>query len=166
MDKLINDFSYGLFFWQAIILLILIFLLGKYAWKPIVNGLEAREKGIADALAAADNARRELANLKSDNERLLQEARAERDVMLQEARKVKEQLIAEAKAEAQVQGEKMIEQAKATISSEKAAALAEIKGQVSDLSVAIAEKLIKNQLTDQQAQNQLVERLLDDVKLN
>ena len=89
MDKLINDFSLGLFFWQAIILLVIIFVLGKFAWKPIVNALEEREAGIADALAAAENAKRELANLKADNEKLLAEARAERDAMLKEAREMK-----------------------------------------------------------------------------
>lgn len=119
MDKLINDFSYGLFFWQFIILLVIIFLLGKFAWKPIVNALEAREEGIADALAAAENAKRDLENLKSDNEKLLAEARAERDTMLKEAREMKEQMIAEAKGEAQVEGAKMIAQAKATIESER-----------------------------------------------
>jgi len=75
MDKLINDFGYGLFFWQFIILLVIIFLLGKFAWKPIVNALEAREEGIADALAAAENAKRDLENLKSDNEKLLQDVK-------------------------------------------------------------------------------------------
>lgn len=166
MDKLINDFSYGLFFWQAIILLVVIFLLGKFAWKPIVNALEAREEGIADALAAADNAKREMENLQASNEKLLAEARAERDAMLKEARELKETMIAEAKNEAQTEGEKMIQQAKAAIDNEKAVAMADIKNHVSTLSIEIAEKLMKNQLGDAQAQNQLVESLLNDVKLN
>ncbi len=166
MYKLIDDFSFGLFFWQAIILLVIIFLLGKFAWKPIVNALEAREEGIADALAAAENAKRDLANLKSDNEKLLAEARAERDAMLKEARDMKEKMIAEAKNEAQVQGEKMIAQAKATIESEKNAAMTEIKNQVSVLSIDIAEKLLKNQLADKEAQTKLVASMLEDVKSN
>lgn len=166
MYKLIDDFSFGLFFWQAIILLVIIFLLGKFAWKPIVNALEAREEGIADALAAAENAKRELANLKSDNEKLLAEARAERDAMLKDARDMKDQMIAEAKNEAQIQGEKMIAQAKATIESEKNAAMSDIKNQVSVLSIDIAEKLLKNQLADKEAQSQLVASMLQDVKSN
>lgn len=166
MEKLINDFSLGLFFWQAIILLVVIFVLGKFAWKPIVNALEEREAGIADALAAAENAKRELANLKSDNEKLLAEARAERDAMLKEARDMKDKMIADAKGEAQVAGAQMIEQAKASIEAEKNAAMSEIKTQVSSLSIDIAEKLLKGQLADKNAQEQLVANLLNDIKLN
>ena len=122
MDKLINDFSYGLFFWQAIILVILIVLLAKFAWKPILAALAAREEGISNALLAAENAKKDMQNLKSDNEKLLAEARAERDLMIKEAREIKEKMIADAKSEAQAQGEKMIESAKASIESEKNAA--------------------------------------------
>ena len=166
MEKLINDFSFGLFFWQAIILLIIIFLLGKFAWKPIINALEAREEGIADALAAAENAKRELSNLKADNEKLLAEARAERDAMLKEAREMKDKMIVEAKEEAQVAGAQMIAQAQASIQSEKNAAMTDIKNQVSTLSIDIAEKLLKGQLADKQAQEQLVGALLSEIKLN
>lgn len=166
MEKLVSDFSFGLFFWQIIILLVVIFLLGKFAWKPIVEALEAREEGIADALAAAENAKREMANLKTDNERLLKEARAERDAMIKEAREMKETLITEAKEEAQAQGEKMISQAKAAIESEKQAALNILKNQVSSLSIEIAEKLMKDQLENKEAQTKLVEKMLDEVKLN
>ncbi len=166
MEKLINDFSFGLFFWQLIILAVIIFVLGKFAWKPIVNALEAREEGIADALAAAENAKRDLANLKADNEKLLAEARAERDAMLKDARDMKDKMIAEAKEEAQTAGALMIAQAQATIESEKNAAVADIKNQVSSLSIDIAEKLLKGQLADKQAQEQLVGSLLNDIKLN
>ncbi|MHC5309777.1 F0F1 ATP synthase subunit B [Myroides sp. LJL116] len=166
MDKLINDFSFGLFFWQFIILIVIIFLLGKFAWKPIVNALEEREEGISDALAAADNAKRELANLQADNEKLLIEARAERDALMKEAREIKEQMLADAKNEAEAQGQKMIAQAKATIESEKAAAVIELKQQVSGISIEIAEKLLKDQLADKEAQSKLVEKMLADVKLN
>lgn len=166
MEKLINDFSAGLFLWQIIILCVIIFVLGKFAWKPIVNALEEREAGIADALAAAENAKREMANLKASNEKLLIEARAERDAMLREAKEVKEKMISEAKEEAQAAGAQMIAQAQATIENEKNLAMAEIKNQVSTLSIEIAEKLLKNQLTDQSAQEQLVGKLLDEIKLN
>lgn len=166
MDKLINDFSFGLFFWQFIILIVIIFLLGKFAWKPIVNALEAREEGISDALAAADNAKRELENLQADNEKLLIEARAERDALIKEAREIKEQMLADAKNDAEAQGQKMIAQAKATIESEKAAAIIELKQQVSGISIEIAEKLLKDQLADKEAQSKLVEKMLGDVKLN
>ena len=166
MDKLINDFSYGLFFWQAIILVILIVLLAKFAWKPILAALAAREEGISNALLAAENAKKEMQNLKADNEKLLAEARAERDLMIKEAREIKEKMIADAKSEAQGQGEKMIASAKATIESEKNAAMAELKNQVSSLSLEIAETLLKGELSNKEAQTKLVEKMLGDAKLN
>lgn len=166
MDKLVNDFSLGLFFWQAVILLVLILLLVKFAWRPIMDSITAREEGIAAALAAAEAARKEMHNLQADNQRILQEARAERDAMIKDAREIKEKMIADAKAEAQAEGAKMIELAKATINSEKNAAMAELKNQVSGLSLEIAEKILKNELSDKQSQTNMVERMLDDVKLN
>lgn len=166
MDKLINDFSYGLFFWQAIILVILIVLLAKFAWKPILAALAAREEGISNALLAAENAKKEMQNLKADNEKLLADARAERDAMIKEAREIKEKMIADAKSEAQAQGEKMIEAAKASIESEKNAAMAELKNQVSSLSLEIAETLLKEELSNKEAQTKLVEKMLGDAKLN
>ena len=166
MDKLINDFSYGLFFWQAIILEILIVLLAKFAWKPILAALAAREEGISNALLAAENAKKDMQNLKADNEKLLAEARAERDAMIKEAREIKEKMIADAKSEAQAQGEKMIESAKASIESEKNAAMAELKNQVSSLSLEIAETLLKGELSNKEAQTKLVEKMLGDAKLN
>jgi len=166
MEKLINDFSFGLFFWQAIILLILILLMVKFAWKPIVQAITDREEGIKNALDSAENARKEMQNLQADNQRILNEARAERDAMLKEAREMKEKMVADAKNEAQAQGLKMIEQAKAAIESEKNAAMAELKLQVSTLSLSIAEKLLKDELSNTEAQTKLVEKMLGDVKLN
>lgn len=166
MDKLINDFSFGLFFYQAAILAILLILLAKFAWKPIMTAITAREVGIASAISAAENARKEMQALQADNQRILNEARAERDAMMKEAREIKEKLIADAKTSAQAEGDKIIAQAKASITSEKNAAMAELKGQVSALSVEIAEKLLKSELSNKEAQNNLVEKMLDDVKLN
>ena len=166
MEKLLNDFSYGLFFWQLVILAILIVLLGKFAWKPILNSLTEREDGIRDAIASAEKARQEMASLQADNQRILQEARVERDTMLKEAREMKEKMIADSKTEAQAQGLKMIEQAKAAIEGEKNAAMAELKTQVSTLSLEIAEKLLKDELSNKEAQTKLVEKMLGDVKLN
>ncbi|MFN4212801.1 MAG: F0F1 ATP synthase subunit B, partial [Microgenomates group bacterium] len=97
MVKTLFIFSYGLFFWQAIILVILIVLLAKFAWKPILTALAAREEGISNALLAAENAKKDMQNLKADNEKLLAEARAERDLMIKEAREIKEKMIADAK---------------------------------------------------------------------
>ena len=146
MDKLINDFSFGLFIWQVLIFVGLIFLLKKFAWKPILDAVNDREEGIKNALLSAENARKEMQNLQADNQRILQEARLERDNMLKDAREMKEKMVADAKNEAQVQGLKMIEQAKAAIEGEKNAAMAELKLQVSTLSLSIAEKLLKDEL--------------------
>ena len=166
MDKLINDFSFGLFIWQIVIFVGLIFLLKKFAWKPILDAVNDREEGIKNALLSAENARKEMQNLQEDNQRILQEARLERDNMLKDAREIKEKMVADAKNEAQVQGLKMIEQAKAAIESEKNAAMAELKLQVSTLSLSIAEKILKDELSNKEAQTKLVEKMLGDVKLN
>lgn len=166
MEKLINDFSFGLFIWQTIIFVGLIFLLKKFAWKPILDAVNEREEGIKNALLSADNARKEMQNLQADNQRILQEARLERDAMLKDAREIKEKMIADSKNEAQAQGLKMIEQAKAAIESEKNAALAELKLQVSTLSIEIAEKLLKDELSNKATQVKLVEKMLGDAKLS
>ena len=166
MEKLINDFSFGLFFWQTLIFLLLIFLLRKFAWKPILDAVNEREEGIKNALLSAEIAKRDMQNLRSDNEKLLAEARVERDVILKEAREIKDKIVSEAKDEAQVQAGKMIEQAKAAINSEKNAAMAELKNQVSSLSIEIAEKVLRNELDDKASQTKLVEKMLGDAKLN
>ncbi len=166
MDALIHDFSFGLFFWQLIILLIVIFLLGKYAWKPIVNALEEREKGITDSLASAEKAKLEMARLTNENENLLKKAREERDVILKEAKVLKDKIVAEAKDAAQVEGGKLIEQAKREIEDQKLKALAEVKNQVSTLSLEIARKVLTKEFEDQGKQEALVADLMKDVKLN
>ncbi len=166
MDKLINDFSFGLFFWQALILVVLLVLLRKFAWKPILDSLNNREEGIKNALESAEEARKEMQNLQADNERILNEARAERDGMLKEAKQLKENIIADAKTEAQAEADKIVTQAQATIASEKKAAIAELKNQVAGLSVEIAEKVVRNELADKKKQLDLVDSMLGDVTLN
>ncbi|MBP6072444.1 MAG: F0F1 ATP synthase subunit B [Flavobacterium sp.] len=166
MEKLINDFSFGLFIWQIVIFVGLILLLKKFAWKPILDAVNEREEGIKNALLSAENAKKEMQNLQADNEKLIAEARAERESMLKDAREIKEKMIADAKAEASAQGEKMIEQAKAAIASEKNAAMAELKNQVSSLSLEIAEKVLRDELSNKESQTKLVEKMLGDAKLN
>lgn len=166
MEKLINDFSFGLFIWQVVIFVGLIFLLKKFAWKPILDAVNEREQGIKNALESAENARNEMQNLQADNQRILQEARAERDAMLKDAREMKEKMVADAKNEAQEQGQKMIDQAKAAIESEKNAAMADLKSHVAILSLSIAEKILKDELSNKESQTKLVDQLLGDVKLN
>ncbi len=166
MEELFGQFSLGLFILQTVLFIGLILLLKKFAWKPILDAVNEREEGIRTALQSAEQARSEMQNLQADNQRILQEARMERDALLKEAREMKEKMIADSKNEAQAAGQKMIEQAKAAIESEKNAAMAEMKAQVSSLSLEIAEKLLKDELSNKEAQTKLVERMLGDVKLN
>ncbi|MEW7279358.1 F0F1 ATP synthase subunit B [Aquimarina sp. 2201CG1-2-11] len=166
MEKLINDFSFGLFFWQILIFVGLLLLLRKFAWKPILDAVNNREEGIKNALESAEEAKKEMQNLQADNERILNEARAERDGMLKEARQLKENMIADAKTEAQTEADKIVAQAQATIASEKKAAIADLKNQVAGLSVEIAEKMLKKELSGNDKQLELVESMLEDVTLN
>ncbi|MDY0780580.1 F0F1 ATP synthase subunit B [Tenacibaculum sp. IB213877] len=166
MDQLLNDFSPGLFIMQAVILVILLALMFKFAWKPIMQALTEREEGIQNALDEAENARKEIQNLQADNERLLKEARAERDAMMKEAREIKDKIIADAKEEASSEAVKMIESAKATIKQEQQAAVAELKKKVADLSIGIAQTVVKKELASQDDQLKLVEGMLEDVTLN
>lgn len=164
-SELINP-GIGLIFWMLITFVILLVLLKKYAWKPILGAVTDREEGIRSALLSAEIARSEMQNLQADNQRILQEARMERDALLKDAREMKEKMIADSKLEAQAVGQKMIEQAKAAIESEKNSAMAELKAQVSSLSLEIAEKLLKDELSSKESQMKLVDKMLDDAKLN
>ncbi len=166
MEKLLNEFSLGLFLFQTLLFILLVFFLKKYAWKPILNAINDREQGIKDALDAAEKARLEMQNLKADNERILKEARTQRENMLKEAREIKAKIIAEAKEEAQTQANSMIQQAQNAIENEKKSALNDLKKQVANLSVEIAEKVVGNELTQKDKQLELVDALLDDTKLN
>ena len=166
MEQLIEEFSLGLFFWQTLLFIALVFLLWRYAWKPILKAINDREEGIKNALAAAEDAKKEMQNVTADSEKLLQEARAEREIMLKEAREIKDKIVADAKELAQVEGDKLIKQAQATIESEKKAAVSDIKNQVAELSVGIAEKIIKEQLANKNKQLKMVDEMLNDIKLD
>ena len=156
----------SLIFWTTIIFVVFFILLRKFAWKPILGAVSERETSINSALASAELARNEIKTLSAQNEVILKEARLERDAMLKDAREIKEKMIADSKTEAQAQGAKMIEQAKISIVAEKNAAIAELKSQVSNLSIAIAEKLLREELSNKDAQTKLVEKMLGEVKLN
>ena len=166
METLLNDFSPGLFVVSTILLLMLIALMVKFAWKPILTSLEERESGIENALAAAENARKEMQNLNADNERLLKEARAEREAMMKDARHISDSIIADAKEDAKEVTSALIEKAQASIQQEKQAALAELKKYVAELSIGIAETVIKKELSSKKDQLTLVEEILKEVTLN
>ncbi|MFT5216569.1 MAG: F-type H+-transporting ATPase subunit b [Glaciecola sp.] len=156
----------GLIFWTGISFLILLFILAKFAWKPILKSVNDREEGIKEALESAEKARHEMQNLTADNERILKEARAEREAMLKEARELKAKIVEDAKEEAQIQANKMIEQAQTAIISEKKSAMAELKNHVAGLSIDIAEKMIREELSNKEKQLKLVEDMLVEAKLN
>lgn len=156
----------GLMFWQLLIFLIVFFVLRALAWKPIMSSLHAREAMIDDSIKSAENAREEVAQMKADNEYLLQEARIERDKIVNQAQQVANEIKEEAKNETSKITEKMIQDAKQTIEAEKKAALAEVRDLVGTLSVEIAEKIIREKLGDEAAQKSLVDKFLQDVKVN
>lgn len=140
--------------------------LGKFAWPSILETVKEREENIKNALASADNARAEMAKLQSENEAILKQAREERDVILKEGKEIKEKMIADAKGLAQAEADKIVASARESIETEKTAAMAEIKNHVAALSIDIAEKILKAELGDATKQKQLVDNLLEDIKLN
>ena len=165
MEKLISEFSFGLFFWQLFIFVGLILLLKKFAWKPILDAVNERETSIKDALSSADEARKEMASLQEDNQKTLQEARAEREALLKEARTSGADLLAKAKEDAKLEADKILSQAQDAIQNEKRAAINELKNQVAQISLEIAEKVIEGELEDKDKQTSLVEKLLKDASL-
>jgi len=165
MEKLISEFSIGLFFWQSMIFIGLIFLLRKYAWGPILSAVNERETSIKDALASAEAARKEMETLQTDNQRILKEARAEKEVMLKEARNTRADLINTAKEEAKAEAEKILIQAQEAIQNEKRAAISELKEQVAIIATNIAEKVLQKELESNDKQEQLINQLLKDSDL-
>jgi F-type H+-transporting ATPase subunit b len=162
MEKLISQFSLGLFFWQTLIFVGLIFLLKKYAWKPILSAVNEREASIKDALEAAKEARSEMESLQSDNQRILKEARAQKEALLKEARTIRSEMINTAKVEAQSEANKILSQAQEAIQNEKRTAVNELKDHVSSIALDIATKVLQNELESKDKQMQLVSKLLQD----
>lgn len=156
----------GLLFWTVVTFLILLVLLRKFAWKPILNAVQSREESIDNALNEAEKAREEMAQLKSDNERIQKEARKEREEILKEARDLKDSIITEAKDKAGSEADRIIENAREQIQNEKMAAITELKNQVGRMSIEIAEKILRKELDSKQNHEQLVEEQLEDFKLN
>ena len=156
----------GLIFWQTITFLIVFFCLAKFAWKPILTALKERETTIESALSAAERAKADIADLQAQNENLLKEARAERDRILKEAHLASNSLLNEAKERATEEGNRLIENARSAIASEKQAALAEVKNFAANLSVEIAEKLLRRELSSENAQKELVNEYIKEANLN
>lgn len=156
----------GLTFWMLLVFSALLFLLKKFAWKPILSALSEREHSIDEALKSAEQAREQMSKLQSDNEALYKQAREERDLILKEARLMKDNIISEAKHSAEEEGKRMIQKASEEINKQKAVAIAELKGQVASLSVSIAEKLISNQLSNSAEQQDIIAKQVNSLNNN
>ena len=156
----------GLLFWMTLTFLILLFLLAKFAWKPILAAVNDREVTIVDSLNQAKLAKLEVENLKAENEIIIREAKVQRDMILKEARDIKDRIVGEAKDVAKIEGDKMIESARQTIQAEKTAAVADIKSQIGTLSVSIAESILKQKLDNDSAQDTLVANILKSSNFN
>ena len=156
----------GLIFWQLVGFLILLFLLGKFAWRPILGALNERESSIEEALATAEQAKQEMAQLKSENEQLLAEARKEREAMIKDATATANKLREEAREEASRESARIVEDARVSIETQKQAALAEVKQQVADLSLIIAEKILREKLDGSEKQKDYVATLINDLNQN
>jgi len=164
MDLLIPEF--GTIIWAFIGFSITLFILAKFAWKPLLNGLKQRDNSIAQALQAAETAKRDVSLLHTESEKLLAEAKIERDKIVQEARQLKESLLSEAREQAKKEGHKLIEDARNAIKNERTAAIQEIKKQVAELSVSISEKILMHELADTEKQRELIDKSIVEAKLN
>ena len=158
--------EFGLIFWQTVVFLLILFLLSKYAWKPIMEMIKEREDHINDSLEEAAKARAEMEKLTADNENILAEARRERDKIILDAKDAANKMVAEAKEKAKDEGKRELNEAKEAIRNEKMNAITEIKNMVGDLSVEIAEKILTNKLDSQDGHKDLVDAYLSKVKLN
>jgi F-type H+-transporting ATPase subunit b len=158
--------SIGLIFWMIVSFSIILFLLKKFAWAPILGMIKEREESIELALASAEKAKQEMKMLQSNNERILAEAKTERELLLKDAREIREKMIAEAKGMATKEGERLLKSARENIQNEKMAAITELKNQVATLSIDIAEKILRSELSSDEKQKSLVNTLLKDVNLN
>jgi len=156
----------GLMFWMSLAFGLVLFILRKFAWKPILKALKEREEGIDNALHAADRAREEMQQLQVDNEKLLMQAREERDVILRDARSVREKMMEESRLKANEEANRIVAAARESIENEKLAAITDLKNQLASLSIEIAEKVLREKLSDDPKQQELVKRLLKDVTFN
>jgi F-type H+-transporting ATPase subunit b len=156
----------GLIFWTTLFFLILLFILGKFAWPAILTAIRARNESIKQALDAAEKAKQEMAKLQSDNQKILAEAKAERDAMMKEAKHLKDKLIADAKEQASAEARRLVSNARDSIQAEKKAAINDLKNQVAILSLDIAEKILKKKLEDSKAQKELINTLINEADLN
>ena len=164
MDLLEPDF--GLIFWTAVVFLITFFILARFAWKPILKLLNEREKGIADSIASAERIKAEMSQMRSEHEQVLMDARAERSQILKDAREIRDRIIGEARDNARAEARKIVEETQVAIQNQKMAAITEVKNQVGLLVVEVAEKVLARELAAPADQEQFIESLTRNLKLN
>ncbi len=160
------DITPGMVFWSGLAFIVLLIILSKYAWKPILNAVKERENSIADAIQSADKVKKEMEEMKADNERLIQEAREEKAAMLKEAKEIKERIIAEAENEARTNAERITADAKTQIQNQKMAAMMEVKNEVGKLVLEVSEKVLRKEMDNKDAQMSYINKLTDEIKLN
>lgn len=165
MEKLLEEFSLGLFVWQTLLFVALLLLLKKFAWKPILDAVNERETSIKESLSAAEKARDDMEAVQADNKRILKEARSERDALLVEAKTASIKIVNQAKEDAKAEADKITAQAQETIQNEKKAAINELKSQVASLSVDIAAKVLQTELKDQASQEKFVSELVKEIEV-
>ncbi|MDP4185055.1 MAG: F0F1 ATP synthase subunit B [Bacteroidota bacterium] len=165
LDLFVNPNS-GTIIWMLFVFLLAFIILRKFAWRPLLNALEERKRSIDDSLSAAQKAREEMVAFKATNEQIMQKAMQEREGLLNEARVLKNKIINEARHQATKEAQKIVEEARHTIEKEKKSAMLEIRGMVADLSVQIAEKILREELEDNRSQKRLAEKIFDDLKMN
>ncbi|MDQ3842499.1 MAG: F0F1 ATP synthase subunit B [Bacteroidota bacterium] len=158
--------SFGLIFWTLLAFLIVFFILRKFAWKPILNSLDNRERVIADSLETAERVKREMAQLKSENEELLAKAREERAAMLKEAREIKDRIINEAKEQAKAEQAKIIAESQQAIEAQKMAAITDVKNEAGKMVIEVARKVLRRELSSPEAQEAHIKSLVDEVNLS
>ena len=156
----------GLVFWNTIAFLVLLIVLGKFAWKPMLKAISDREQGIEDALSKADKMKADIAAMQNENEALLVKAREERAILIKEAKEASEKMIADAKDKAKAEYERIVADAQAAITQQKNAALTEVKNQVGALVVEVAEKVLRRELSNKAEQESYIKQLAEGVKLN
>ena len=156
----------GLVFWNTVAFLLLLVVLGKFAWKPILKAINDREQGIEDALARADKMKSELATMQSENEALLVKAREERATLIKEAKETADKMVADAKEKAKAQYDSIVADAQVAINQQKNAALTDVKNKVGALVIEVAEKVLHKELSNKAAQETYINELAEGVKLN
>ena len=156
----------GLLFWMLVMFGIVLWILKKFAWQPILNALKNREQSIQEALTSAETAKKEMIKLKADNELIMAEARAEKDKIVQEAKQLKDKMISDAKNEAVDEAKKILQSARRDIENEKIAAINDLRNQVTEISIEIAEKILREKLADTKEQKSMIDRLVKEIMPN